>query len=211
MKYKYTLILFVFLSACYPKYYTHLKDYNQPPKTITTDYSNLYNWAAHPEKKDPSDSIPAILANYKTENSVDVFFIHPTTFTDKKITHLTNASIENDSISAITDYGSILYQASAFNSDANIYAPRYRQAYIGMYYTTDTLKAIKAFDTAYSDVKAAFEYYLKHYNNNRPIVIASHSQGTTHAKRLIKEFFDNKPLQNKLVMAYLVGMPIKEK
>ena len=210
MKYKYTLILFVFLSACYPKYYTHLKDYNQPPKTITTDYSNLYNWAAHPEKKDPSDSIPAILANYKKENSVDVFFIHPTTFTDKKITHLTNASIENDSINAITDYGSILYQASAFNCDANIYAPRYRQAYIGMYYTTDTLKAIKAFDTAYSDVKAAFEYYLLHNNNNRPIVIASHSQGSTHAKRLIKEFFDNKPLQNKLVMAYLIGMPIKE-
>jgi hypothetical protein len=211
MKYKYTLILFVFLSACYPKYYSHLKDYNQPPKTITTDYSNLYNWAAHPSKKDPSDSIPAILTNYKKENSVDVFFIHPTTFTDKKITHLTNASIENDSINAITDYGSILYQASAFNCDANIYAPRYRQAYIGMYYTTDTLKAIKAFDTAYSDVKAAFEYYLLHNNNNRPIVIASHSQGTTHAKRLIKEFFDNKPLQNKLVMAYLIGMPIKEK
>lgn len=210
MKYKYTLILFVFLSACYPKYYTHLKDYNQPPKTITTDYSNLYNWAAHPEKKDPSDSIPTILANYKKENSVDVFFIHPTTFTDKKITHLTNASIENDSINAITDYGSILYQASAFNCDANIYAPRYRQAYIGMYYTTDTFKAINAFDTAYSDVKAAFEYYLLHNNNNRPIVIASHSQGSTHAKRLIKEFFDNKPLQNKLVMAYLIGMPILE-
>jgi len=211
MKYKYTLILFVFLSACYPKYYSHLKDYNQPPKTIITDYNNLYNWAAHPSKKDPSDSIPTILSNYKKENSVDVFFIHPTTFTDKKITHLTNASIENDSINAITDYGSILYQASAFNCDANIYAPRYRQAYIGMYYTTDTLKAIKAFDTAYSDVKAAFEYYLIHNNNNRPIVIASHSQGTTHAKRLIKEFFDGKPLQNKLVMAYLIGMPIKEK
>jgi hypothetical protein len=211
MKYKYILILFLFLTSCYPKYYSHLKDYNQTSKSQTTDYSNLYNWAAHPDKKDPSDSIPSILANYKKENSVDVFFIHPTTFTDKKITHLTNASIENDSINAITDYGTILYQASAFNCDAKIYAPRYRQAYIGMYYTTDTLKAIKAFDTAYSDVKAAFEYYLKHYNNNRAIVIASHSQGTTHAKRLIKEFFDNKPLQNKLVMAYLIGMPIKEK
>jgi hypothetical protein len=211
MKYKYTLILFVFLSACYPKYYSHLKDYNQTNKSLTTDYSNLYNWAAHPDKKDPSDSIPSLLLDYKKENSVDVFFIHPTTFTDKKNTKLTNASIGNDSINATTDYGSILYQASAFNCDAKIYAPRYRQAYIGMYYTTDTLKAINAFDTAYSDVKAAFIYYLEHNNNNRPIVIASHSQGSTHAKRLLKEFFDNKPLQNKLVTAYLIGMPIKEK
>ena len=216
MKYTFIFFLIFTLTSCYPKYYSHLNTYTQAPVNQNTenkypDYSNLYYWAAHPEKKDPSDSIPIQLNNYKKENSVDVFFIHPTTFTNKNITDQTNAVIENDSINAKTDYGSILYQASAFNCDAKIYAPRYRQAYIGMYYTTDTLKAIKAFDTAYSDVKAAFEYYLKHYNNNRAIVIASHSQGTTHAKRLIKEFFDNKPLQNKLVMAYLVGMPIKEK
>lgn len=211
MKKKYILFLYIILTSCYPKYYAHLKDYNQTSSNQKTDYSNLYNWAAHPEKKDPSDSIPYKLSNNKKDSSVDVFFIHPTTFADKKITHLTNASVMNDSINVITDYGTILYQASTFNSDAKIYAPRYRQAYIGMYYTTDTLQALNAFDTAYSDVKAAFEYYLLHYNNNRPIVIASHSQGTTHAKRLLKEFFDNKPLQNKLVMAYLVGMPIKEK
>src|SRR6266487_2349803 len=65
------------------------------------------------------------------------------------------------------------------------------------------------FDKAYEDVKAAFEYYLQHYNNGRPIIIASHSQGTTHAKRLIKEFFDGQVLQNKLVVAYLVGMPVE--
>ena len=33
--------------------------------------------------------------------------------------------------------------------------------------------------------KAAFQYYLEHYNNGRPFIIASHSQGTYHAKRLI--------------------------
>jgi hypothetical protein len=44
-------------------------------------------------------------------------------------------------------------------------------------------------------VKTAFLYYLQHYNNGRPIIIASHSQGATHGKRLLKEFFDGKELQ----------------
>jgi hypothetical protein len=70
------------------------------------------------------------------------------------------------------------------------------------------LASINAFATAYADIKAAFEYYLKNYNHGRPIIIASHSQGTTHALRLLKDYFDNKPLQKQLVAAYLVGMGI---
>jgi hypothetical protein len=53
-------------------------------------------------------------------------------------------------------------------------------------------------------------YYLQHYNNDKPIIIASHSQGTNHAERLMKEFFDGKPLAQKLVAAYLIGMPIRQ-
>jgi hypothetical protein len=56
----------------------------------------------------------------------------------------------------------------------------------------------------------AFLYYLEHYNNGRPVIIASHSQGTTHAGRLIKEYFEGKPLMKKLVCAYLIGMPVPE-
>ena len=46
---------------------------------------------------------------------------------------------------------------------------------------------------------------MKHYNKGKPIIIASHSQGSMHAKRLIKEFFDSKPMRNQLVAAYLIG------
>jgi hypothetical protein len=68
---------------------------------------------------------------------------------------------------------------------------------------------MNAFDTAYSDIRIAFQHYLDHYQG-RPIIIASHSQGTQHAKRLLKEFFDNKPLRNKLVAAYLLGIAVKK-
>jgi len=65
-----------------------------------------------------------------------------------------------------------------------------------------------AWEIAYEDLKSAFQYYLKHYNKGKPIIIASHSQGSMHAKRLIKEFFDQKPLKNQLVVAYLIGTRI---
>lgn len=73
----------------------------------------------------------------------------------------------------------------------------------------DTAAALQAFELAYADVKAAFVLYLEKYNQGRPIIMAAHSQGTTHGKRLVKEFFDGKPLQQQLVAAYLVGIPVE--
>lgn len=169
------------------------------------DYSNPISWAALPFKHDPSDSVPAPLrAGYRPDSSVDVFFIHPTTFTDRKAPAW-NASLNDALMNLKTDYSTILYQASVYN-EYRVFAPRYRQANLKAYYTEDTTESRQAFDLAYSDIKASFQYYLDHYNMGQPIIIASHSQGTTHALRLLKEFFENKPLKNKLVVAYLVGM-----
>jgi len=174
------------------------------------DYSQLDNWAAHPWKKDPSDSVPLPLKkNYQPDSTADVFFIHPTTYTSEKKEFGWNAPIDDPELNKKTDATSMLYQASIFNEAGRVFAPRYRQAHISAYFTNDTAAAAAAFDKAYQDVKAAFEYYLQHYNNGRPIIIAAHSQGTTHAKRLLKEFFDGKPLQNQLVVAYLVGMGVE--
>ena len=68
----------------------------------------------------------------------------------------------------------------------------------------------EALKLAYTDIKAAFKTYLEKYNNGKPIIIASHSQGTTHTTLLLKEFFDNKPLQKQLVAAYLIGIGTKK-
>ncbi len=186
----------------------------------SVDYSKLENWAAHPYKKDPSDSIPSPLSKkILQDSSVDVFFLHPTTFLNKIlvkdpppdfISTLWNANLINKAINNKTDNSTILYQASIFNNAGRVFAPRYRQANYYAYFTPDTLNALKAFELAYRDTKQAFIYYLEHYNQGRPIVIASHSQGTTHAKLLLKEFFDGKPLSKQLVAAYLVGMPVEK-
>ncbi len=203
-------ILIVF-SSCSDPYRRYLSNYHFKSTDKTPDYSNLNYWAAHPLKRDPSDSIPKPVRKEKKDSLVDVFFLHPTIYTGKlKDTNL-NADINDAYLNAKTDYSSMLYQASVFNQHAKIYAPRFREAHYSAYFTKDTLAAVAAFDLAYDDVKTAFEYYLNNYNNNRPIIIASHSQGTTHALRLLKDFFENKPLQQKLVAAYVIGMTIPPK
>ena len=214
-KYKISLLLnFLFLMiaaltivSCSKRNYAQQKTYQFKSQTKIPDYSTLDYWAAHPWKKDLSDSVPADLQKtYRQDSLADVFFIHPTTLTDYADERW-NAEIDDASINAKTDYSTILYQASVFNEKCRVFAPRYRQAHIKAFYI-HTPAADSAFEIAYADVKAAFEFYLKNYNHNRPIIIASHSQGTKHAGRLLKEFFENKPLQNQLVCAYIIGMPV---
>lgn len=174
------------------------------------DYGNLNNWAAHPWKHDASDSVPKPLrADYHPDSAVDIFFIHPTTYTDFSQPFGWNAPVDDVALNDKTDNKAILNQASVFNMAGRVFAPRYRQANLKAYYTEDTVAAQAALDEAYSDIKAAFEYYMLHFNGGRPVVIASHSQGTTHAKRLLRDFFDGKPLQQKLVVAYIVGIAVE--
>jgi len=204
------LCIVIFLASCNAANKISYTNYNFSSPDGTPDYSNLNYWAAHPWKKDPSDSLPkALQKNYQPDSTVDVFFLHPTTYTNKTMSLGWNAPIDDSSINHKTDYGSILYQASIFNEAGRVFAPRYRQANYFCYFPTDTAKAAAAFNRAYEDVKAAFEYYIAHYNNGRPFIIAAHSQGTTHAKRLIKECIEGKPLQNRMIVAYLAGMPIE--
>jgi Protein of unknown function (DUF3089) len=209
-KYLSTLLVILFFISCSPSYYKKINKTNASDSVSPIpDYTNLNMWAAHPYKSDPSDSTPKPFRKEWKDSTIDVFFLHPTTFTDPARTWQFNADVFNDTLNAKTDYSSILYQATIFNQQARIFAPRYRQAHYGMYAYPDTAKARMAFDTAYSDIRRAFLNYLENHKG-RPIIIAGHSQGTQHAKTLIKEFFDGKTLKNRLVAAYLVGMPVKE-
>ena len=174
------------------------------------DYSNLKNWAAHPDKRDNADMIPRSDRKASTSLKADVFFIHPTIYTSKDKDLPFNASIDDIELNKNVDNTTIKFQASAFNAAGRIFAPRYRQAHIKSYSTNDKTAAKKAFALAYADVKKAFEHYLQYYNNGRPVIIASHSQGTAHAGPLIREFFDNTRLQQQLVAAYLIGLPVNK-
>ena len=178
------------------------------------DYSKKENWAALPTEKDQADRTPdPTLLDLQATAAADVFWLHPTTYTKKRGNILWNAPINDPELNKTTDDGTILNQASIFNGAGKIYAPRYRQAHIQAYYTKNKMASKQAFELAYSDVKSAFEFYLKEYNpinsttgKRRPIVIAAHSQGTNHATQLLKDYFDGKELQENLVAAYLLSL-----
>ena len=202
------ILLIVSLFSCSNKYQAFKNNYLFKSPDGKPDYSDLNYWAAHHWKWDPSDSIPAPLRNEPRDSMVDVFFLHPTTYTDPKTSNIPNAEIDDDLLNAKTDYSTLLYQASVFNQQCRVFAPRYRQAHIKMFYAADKEKAAKAFELAYEDLKSSFEYYLKTWNRGRPIIIASHSQGSLLAEKLLKEFFEDKPLRNQLVVAYIIGWPV---
>ena len=184
-------------------------NYNFKADDSKVFYTNLNYWAAHPLKKDMSDNVPKPLGSYdSTLKQVDVFFIHPTTLLNYSDGRL-NATLDDINLNKKTDESTILYQASVFNESCNVYAPRYKQAHIKTFFMP-AADVQQNFDLAYGDIKKAFETYLELYNNGKPIIIAAHSQGTLHASRLLKEFFENKPLQNKLVCAYIIGLPITQ-
>jgi hypothetical protein len=205
------LVFVVFIvSSCSQKILSYTGEAAFKSETGVPNYANTIYWAAHPDKKDPSDTVPLPLRNTEKEKTADVFFLHPTTLVGPRENGNNNARIDDPFINHKTDYSPIIYQASAFNETARVFAPRYRQAHIGMYSEKDSASKYAAFNLAYEDVRNAFLYYLKNENNGRPIIIASHSQGTTHATRLLKEFFDGKELYNQLVCAYLIGMGVKK-
>jgi hypothetical protein len=135
----------------------------------------------------------------------DVFFIPPTNYV---VGRTWNIGVDDSTANAVTDNVGCKLLASSYNGSCKVYVPRYRTA-IFYSYIAPGKNARQAFDLAYSDVRNAFLYYMKHYNKGRPIVIAAHSQGTDYAVRLLKQFFDKDTvLKRELVAAYLIGRPV---
>jgi pimeloyl-ACP methyl ester carboxylesterase len=145
------------------------------------------------------------LRDQQSTATADVFFVHLTTLIRPKAW---TADVHDAELNRFTEQFSIRKQASVFNAAGRIYAPRYRQAALYAFFDS-TANGKQALELAYTDVRAAFEYYLKHHNQGRPIILAGHSQGTYHAQRLLREFFDRDPeLRKRLVAAYLVGLKV---
>ncbi len=207
------LIALIFILSCCSKgLYVIENKFDSSPIPPSPDYSKRELWASLPDKADAADSIPlkSNLKNSQSTAKADVFFIYPTTFTGEPANQYRwNADVNDTDLNYKTQTTTILNQASIFNGSCRIYSPYYRQAHLYAFYTKAVDDGNSALNLAYGDVRAAFEYYLKHYNNGRPIVIASHSQGSYHGERLLKDYFDGKDLQKQLVMAYLPGRAIK--
>ncbi len=174
---------------------------NQP---AAPDYSNEDNWLGLPFRDDAVDVVPKYIETVNDSlKQVDVFYIYPTLY---RKGDTWNADLSDTKLNRKIDNLPVKFQATVFNEMGRVYAPRYRQATYKSF--TDSTDGPKALAFAYQDVKAAFEYYMEHYNQGRPIIIAGHSQGTYHTRLLLKEYFDTPEMKQQLVCAYIVGYAI---
>lgn len=134
----------------------------------------------------------------------DVFLICPTV--DMKDEW--NMSLSDEETKA--DFlGALNMERGIYEDCARLYAPYYRQAAIKVYELEDSERE-PYLQTAYSDVSAAFSYYLENDNEGRPIILAGFSQGADMCYRLMAEFFDDEELASRLVAVYAVGWVLTE-
>ena len=173
-----------------------------PPST-SPDYAQTVAWMSRPGVRDDPSLWTPTGFEAAEHPEVAVFYVTPTTYI---LRDRWNAPFDdresNDRLRLFA-----ASQASAFNGVGEIWAPRYRQATMGAFLTTEA-DAARAQDFAYHDVERAFGAFSAQIGASRPILLVGHSQGSLHLIRLMREHIAGQPIAKRIVAAYLVGWPI---
>lgn len=151
-----------------------------------TDYSQEANWAYF---------------GIGSGKEADLFLICPTVDMKKEY----NMSLD-DAKTKESFLGALNMERGIYEDTTRMYAPYYRQASIHVYGLEPKSREVYM-KYAYSDVSAAFSYYLKHENNGRPIILAGFSQGADMCYRLLAEYFRSSAMRKQLVAVYALGWP----
>ncbi len=182
-------------------------------KDKPADYNDPDNWLCRPGKETLCttnlDAMQVDADGKRTYQKfvpaawspIDCFYVYPT------VSHQTTDYADFTQDPEID--ATLRNQAARLSQHCRMFAPIYRQLTLpglarGMK-RGDDMKT--AFDKPYQDVLRAWKHYLKNNNHGRGVVLIGHSQGTILLQRLIAEEIDGKPVQKKLVSAFLAGDP----
>jgi hypothetical protein len=160
------------------------------------DYANSANWL----------SLPSSTAAKK---KVDVFYLSDTTY-QKPNANSPNIGSVNDPDMQKGAKAALSRTAAAFEPVANIYAPYNRQV-DAMYKKSLPIAEQNKLEDGIptSDAMAAFDYYVKHYNNGRPYILAGHSQGSNLLANILSSFMKKNPkVYKRMIAAYVIGYSI---
>ncbi len=138
------------------------------------------------------------------DKSVDIFYIYPTAY---YVAEPLYADI-NDQGMREAAKGHIQSQATTFETVGNIYAPVWRQTGLAsLDFSEEKLRRVNDSIPCY-DILAAFDYFIQHYNNGRPYIIAAHSQGTVQAANILSKYLnkeENKEVYKRMIACYALG------
>lgn len=161
-----------------------------------SDYSDSANWLTKPSE---------------VTSQADVFMLYPTAYARKDQTSSPVSKIDDASMQAGAQVF-LASQGSAFETSGNIYAPYYRQLDANWLYSksqTEQEEYVNGVPKA--DVMAAFDYYIKHENNNRPFILVGHSQGARMLKAIMYDYFKENPgVSDRMVAAYVLGQSVTQ-
>ncbi|MCB2079189.1 MAG: DUF3089 domain-containing protein [Novosphingobium sp.] len=180
-------------------------EFTEQPPLADNAYSDMAMWIARPGMgaKNPAMWLPDGTAEDADASGAAVFFIHPTSYLEKAYW---NAPID-EKVSRERAELFVRGMASPFNKSADIWVPRYRQAAFGAF-LTDEPAARKALGLAYGDVLQAFDVFIATVSPDAPIVLAGHSQGGMHLRRLLKDRVAGTALEGRIAAAYVIGWPV---
>lgn len=160
-------------------------------KADTVDYTQSESWAYY---------------GIGEGKEADLFLICPTVDMGKNGNY--NMSME-DAATKESFVGALNMEKGIYEDCTTMYAPYYRQMTFPVYSMTE--EEMKPYlEIAYRDVAAAFEYYIEHCNNGRPVILAGFSQGSQLLLMLLEEYFDDPAYSDKLVAAYCIGWRVTE-
>jgi hypothetical protein len=159
-----------------------------------TDYSDKNNWFHLPES---------------TDKPVDTLFIYPTVYINPAPDAPKIVPVEDEMLRvAVKDH---YPQAPILFEDlTNLYEPFYRQsnlcAFVGM--KPEEMVAFQLREQR-TDVYAALDYFFEHFNQGRPFILASHSQGSIMLKIALRDYFkEHTDYLERMVAAYVIGFAI---
>lgn len=179
---------------------TTVKKPKEPEKAGETikasDYSDADNWLAKPTD---------------ITSQADVFMLYPTAYAQKNENSSPVAKISDATMRAGAQVF-LAAQGSAFDTSGNIFAPYYRQLDANWLYSKSKAEQNEYVDgIPKADVYAAFDYYIKHENNNRPFILVGHSQGARMIKAIMYDYFKNNPgVSDRMIAAYVLGQSVTQ-
>lgn len=141
-------------------------------------------------------------------HNADIFYIYPTVCASDTA----NICPVNDMQMQNAAKRVLKLQAYAFDKYTNIFAPYYTQYDIEAieYSNYDEIqKIMKKNIQGINEIYDALNYYFENYNNGRPFILVSHSQGSALMQYVLSDYMKNhKKYYENMVAAYVIGYPV---
>jgi hypothetical protein len=135
-----------------------------------------------------------------TTSKFDCFYIYPTV--SAQTTPNSNLVVQPSETEAAEE------QTAWFSTVCRVWAPMYRQVTSQEIFTANLNANSAPIKIAYHSILSGFEDYLQHYNDGRPIIFITHSQGSVMLIRLLQNLVEHDhdaALRNRIVLSIILG------